>query len=64
MQQLICIQKIYLLGDIILENVLLYEVSKRRRRRFTSINEDFNEEEALRDDINKNFGKKKASAKK
>ena len=45
--------------DIKLENVLLYEVSKRRGRRFTSINEDFNGDEALRDDINKNFGKKK-----
>ena len=46
-------------GDIKLENVLLYKVSKR----FTSINEDFNEDEALRDDINKNFCKKKTSAK-
>ena len=50
-------------GDIKLENVLLYKVSKRGGRRFTSINEDFNEDEALRDDINKNFGKKKTSAK-
>ena len=50
-------------GDIKLENVLLYKVSKRGGRRFTSINEDFNEDEALRDDINQNFGKKKTSAK-
>ena len=28
-----------------------------------SINEDFNEDEALRNDINKNFGKKKTSVK-
>ena len=45
--------------DIKLENVLLYEVSKRRGRRFTFINEVFNEDEALRNDINKNSGKKK-----
>ena len=50
-------------GDIKLENVLLYKVSKRGGRRFTSINEDFNEDEALREDINKNFGKRKTSAK-
>ena len=50
-------------GDIKLENVLLYKVSKRGGRRFTSINEDFNEDESLRDDINKNFGKKKTSSK-
>ena len=50
-------------GDIKLENVLLYKVTKRGGRRFTSINEDFNEDEALRDDINQNFGKKKSSAK-
>jgi len=50
-------------GDIKLENVLLYKISKRGGRRFTSINEDFNEDEALRDDINQNFGKKKTSAK-
>ena len=57
-------------GAIKLENVLLYKVSKRRGRRLTSIlltsifnNEDFSEDEALRDDINKNFGKKKTSAK-
>ena len=50
-------------GDIKLENVLLYKVSKRGGRRFTSINEDFNEDEALREDINQNFGKNKTSAK-
>ena len=50
-------------GDIKLENVLLYKVSKRGGRRFTSINEDFNEDEALRDDINQNYGKKKTSSK-
>ena len=50
-------------GDIKLENVLLYKVTKRGGRRFTSINEDFNEDEALRDDINQNFRKKKSSAK-
>ena len=50
-------------GDIKLENVLLYKTSKRGGRRFTSINEDFNEDEALREDINQNFGKKKTSAK-
>ena len=50
-------------GDIKLENVLLYKTSKRAGRRFTSINEDFNEDEALREDINQNFGKKKTSAK-
>ena len=46
-------------GDIKLENVLLYKVSKRGGRRFTSINEDFNEDEALREDINLNFGNNK-----
>jgi calcium-dependent protein kinase len=50
-------------GDIKLENVLLYKVSKRGGRRFTSINEDFNEDQALTDDINRNFGNKKTSAK-
>ncbi len=50
-------------GDIKLENVLLYKTSKRGGRRFTSINEDFNENEALREDINQNFGKRKTSAK-
>ena len=39
-----------------------YKVSKRRWRRFNSIKGDVNEDEALRDDINKNFGKKKKSA--
>jgi serine/threonine protein kinase len=50
-------------GDIKLENVLLYKVSKRGGRRFTSINEDFNEDEALREDINQNFRQRKTSAK-
>ena len=50
-------------GNIKLENVLLYKVSKRRGRIFTSINEDFNENKALRNDINKNYCKKKTSAK-
>ncbi len=50
-------------GDIKLENVLLYNASKRGGRRFTSINEDFNEDEALRNDINQNYGKKKSSTK-
>ena len=51
-------------GDIKLENVLLYKVSKRSEKRgFTTINKDFNEDEALRDDINQNFGKRKFSAK-
>ena len=50
-------------GDIKLENVLLFKTSKRGGRRFTSINEDFNEDEALREDINQNFRKKKTSAK-
>ena len=49
-------------GDIKLENVLLNKVSKRRGRRFNSINDDFNEDEALRNDINKNYSKKKTSA--
>jgi serine/threonine protein kinase len=50
-------------GDIKLENIILYKVSKRGGRRLTSINEDFNEDKALRDDINKNFGKKNNSKK-
>ena len=51
-------------GDIKLENVLLYKVSKRSEKRgFTTINKDFNEDESLRDDINQNFGKRKTSAK-
>ena len=40
-----------------------HKVSKRRGRRFTSINKDFIENEVLKDDINKNFGKKKTWAK-
>ena len=43
--------------NAILENVLLYKVSKRGGRRFTSINEDFNEDEALREDINQSIWK-------
>ena len=43
--------------DIKLENVLLYKVSKRRERRFTSIKEDLYEDEAI--DINKNLVRKK-----
>lgn len=35
------------------------KLQKRGGRRFTSINEDFNEDEALREDINQNFGKRK-----
>ena len=46
-------------GDIKLENVLLYKVSKRGGRRFTAINEVFNEDEALTEDINEHFGQKK-----
>ena len=50
-------------GDIKLENILLYTASNRGGRRFTSINQDFNEDESLTEDINKNFGKKKFSKK-
>ena len=50
-------------GDIKLENVLLYTTSNRGGRRFTSINQDFNENESLTEDINKNYGKKKFSLK-
>ena len=50
-------------GDIKLENVLLYTASRRGGRRFTSINQDFNEDESLTEDINQNFGKKKFSTK-
>ena len=49
-------------GDIKLENVLLYTASKRGGRRFTSINQDFNEDEALRKDF-ENYGKKNFSKK-
>jgi len=42
-----------LLGDIKLENVLLYKVSKRSEKRgFIILNKDFNEDEDLREDIN------------
>ena len=50
-------------GDLKLENVLLYTTTKRSGRRFTSINKDFNEDESLTDDINKNYGKRKFSSK-
>ena len=50
-------------GDLKLENVLLYTTSKRGGRRFTSINQDFNEDESLTQDINKNYGNKKSSSK-
>ena len=50
-------------GDIKLENVLLYTASKRGGRKFTTINQDFNEDKSLREDINQNFGKKKFSKK-
>ena len=41
-----------------LENILLYTTSKRGGRKFTNIYQDFNEYKSLREDINKNFGKK------
>ena len=50
-------------GDIKLENVLLNKIAKRSGRRFTNINLDFNSNEELTDDINKNFGKRKTSNK-
>jgi calcium-dependent protein kinase len=51
-------------GDIKLENILLFKTTKRGGgKTFTVINRNFNEDEALTDDINKNFGKKKTSAK-
>ena len=50
-------------GDLKLENVLLYTASKRGGRRFTSINMDFNEDESLTEDINKNYREKKTSSK-
>ena len=51
-------------GDIKLENVLLYKVSKRSEKRgFTVLNRAINEDESLRDDINQTSGKKKTSAK-
>ena len=46
-------------GDIKLENVLLNKITKRGGRRFTNINLDFNSNEELTEDINKNFGKRK-----
>ena len=49
-------------NDIKLENILLYTTSNRRGRRFTSINQDFNENE-ISEDINKNYGKKNISLK-
>ena len=50
-------------GDIKLENVLLNKTTKRGGRRFTNINLDFNEDEKLTEDINKNFGKRQTSKK-
>ena len=50
-------------GDIKLENILLIKIKKKSGRRFTSINQDFNENEALTEDINKNFGARKTSSK-
>ena len=50
-------------GDIKLENVLLNKTTKRGGRRFTNINLDFNEDEELTEDINKNFGKRQTSKK-
>ena len=50
-------------GDIKLENILLIKIKKKSGRRFTSINQDFNENEELTEDINKNFGARKTSSK-
>ena len=50
-------------GDLKLENVLLYTASKRGGKRFTLINQDFNKDESLTEDINKNFGGRKFSSK-
>ena len=50
-------------GDLKLENVLLYTASKRGGKRFTLINQDFNEDESLTEDINKNFRKRQTSSK-
>jgi len=50
-------------GDIKLENVLLNKISKRGGRRFTNINIDFNSNQELTEDINKNFGKRRTSQK-
>ena len=49
-------------GDIKLENILLYTASNRGGRRFTYINQDFNENESLTEDINKNYGTKEVSS--
>ena len=48
-------------GDIKLENVLLRKIREGKGRRFTNINIDFNMNEKLTEDINKNFGNKKTS---
>ena len=56
-------EKNILHGDLKLENVLLYTASKRGGRRFTSINQDFNEDESLTEDINKNYRQRKSSNK-
>ena len=50
-------------GDIKLENILLYTTSNRGGRRFTYINQDFNKNKSLTEDINKNYGKKNFSSK-
>ena len=50
-------------GDIKLENILLNKITKRGGRRFTNINQDFNSNQELTEDINKNFGKKRTSNK-
>ena len=50
-------------GDIKLENILLIKIKKKSGRRFTSINQDFNQNEELTEDINKNFGARKTSSK-
>ena len=48
-------------GDIKLENVLLYKTSKRGSRRFTAINNTFNTNKDITNDINQNYGKKSFS---
>ena len=50
-------------GDLKLENVLLYTTTKRGGRRFTNINQDFNSDDSLTNDINKNFVGRKISQK-
>ena len=50
-------------GDIKLENVLLNKIKKRGGRRFTNITQEFNSNQELTEDINKNFGKRQTSEK-